>query len=132
MKKFILPVITILLLSFTVFAQDKSSFIVAPDGSGDFTSIQKAIDNCKAFPDKRVTILVKNGTYHEKIQVPSFNTSLSIIGEDAGKTIITFDDYFGKINRGRNSTFYTYTLLIEANDFRLENISVFNKYFFYY
>jgi pectinesterase len=127
MKKFILPVITILLLSFTVFAQDKSSFIVAPDGSGDFTSIQKAIDNCKAFPDKRVTILVKNGTYHEKIQVPSFNTSLSIIGEDAGKTIITFDVYFGKINRGRNSTFYTYTLLIEANDFRLENITVENS-----
>ena len=127
MKKLILSVITILLLPVAICAQDKTTFTVAPDGSGDFTSIQKAIDNCKSFPDKRVTILVKNGTYHEKIQVPSFNTFLSIIGESAEKTIITFDDYFGKIGRGRNSTFYTYTLLVEANDFRLEHITVENS-----
>jgi len=102
-------------------------FVVAPDGSGDFTSIQKAIDACKAFPDNRVTIFVKNGTYKEKIVVPSCNSQLSIIGESAEKTIISFDDYFDRINRGRNSTFYTYTLKVEANDFRLENITVENS-----
>lgn len=101
-------------------------FIVALDGSGDFTSIQKAIDACKAFPDSRVIIFVKNGIYKEKLQVPSCNSRLSIIGESTEKTIISYDDYFDKINRGRNSTFYTYTLLIEANDFRLENITVEN------
>jgi len=101
-------------------------FVVAPDGSGNFTSIQKAIDACKAFPDSRITIFVKNGTYKEKVVVPSCNSQLSIIGESADKTIISFDDYFDKINRGRNSTFYTYTLKVEANDFRLENITVEN------
>jgi len=102
-------------------------FVVAPDGSGNFTSIQKAIDACKAFPDSRVTIFVKNGIYKEKIQIPSCNTRLSIIGESAEKTIISYDDYFDKINRGRNSTFYTSTLKIEANDFILENITVENS-----
>lgn len=102
-------------------------FVVARDGSGNFTSIQKAIDACKAFPDMRVTIFVKNGIYKEKLQVPSCNTQLSIIGESVEKTIISFDDYFDKINRGRNSTFYTSTLLVQANDFTLENITVENS-----
>jgi pectinesterase len=102
-------------------------FVVAQDNSGNFTSIQKAIDACKAFPDTRVSIFVKNGIYKEKLQVPSCNSQLSIIGESTDKTIITYDDFFDKINRGRNSTFYTYTLLIEANDFRLENITVENS-----
>ena len=102
-------------------------FVVAKDGSSGYTSIQKAIDACKAFPDSRVIIFVKNGTYKEKLVVPSCNTQLSIIGESADSTIITFDDYFNKINRGRNSTFYTYTLFVQANDFRLENITVENS-----
>jgi len=120
-----------ILLSFLVFSGQSSiaenyDFVVSHDGSGNFTSIQKAIDGCKAFPDNRVTIFVKNGTYMEKLLVPSCNTQLSIIGESVDKTIITYDDYFDKINRGRNSTFYTSTLKVEANDFILENITVEN------
>jgi pectinesterase len=117
-------------LLFLLFVQSLKAetyeYVVAQDGSGNFTSIQKAIDACKAFPDERVTIHVKNGTYNEKLIVPSCNTQLSIVGESAEKTIITFADYFNLVNRGRNSTFYTATLKVEANDFRLENITVEN------
>ena len=123
-----------LLLSFTlfigsagVFAQDVYRMTVAQDGSGDYTSLQSAIDACKSFPDQRVTIFVKNGTYNEKVVVPACNTRLSIIGESAEKTIITFGDYFSKINRGRNSTFYTYTLLVIADDFYAENMTIENS-----
>ncbi len=117
----------LILISMEIFAQDKFNLRVALDGSGDFTSIQKAIDACKAFPDTRVIIFVENGIYKEKLVVPSCNSQLSIIGESADSTIITFDDHFSKINRGRNSTFYTYTLLVQANDFRLENVTVENS-----
>lgn len=117
----------LLLFSPVLRAQDKPTFTVATDGSGDYTSIQKAIDGCKAYPDQRITIFVKNGTYREKLVVPSCNTKLSIVGESAENTILTFDDYFDKINKGRNSTFYTYTLLVQANDFRLENVTVENS-----
>ena len=116
----------ILLLSVPSLMAGNYDFVVAQDGSGNFTSIQKAIDACKAFPDNRITIFVKNGIYKEKLQVPSCNTQLSIIGESVEKTIVSYDDYFDKINRGRNSTFYTYTLKVEANDFILENITVEN------
>ncbi len=99
---------------------------VAQDGSGDYTSIQAAIDATKAFPPQRVTIFIKNGIYNEKVRVPAWNTLLSLIGEDAEKTIITYNDHFKKIDRGRNSTFFTYTLLVEANDFYAENLTIEN------
>ncbi len=111
----------------TLSATEKYSYTVAKDGSGDFTTIQAAIDACKCFPDQPITIFVKNDIYKEKIVVPSINNLLTIKGESTEKTIITYDDYFDKINRGRNSTFYTYTLLVEANDFCLENITVENS-----
>lgn len=118
--------LVILLLSSGALAQYALQMTVALDGSGDFTSIQKAIDTCKAFPDERITIFVKNGIYNEKIRVPSWNIRLSIKGESVDKTIISFGDSFAEINRGRNSTFFTYTLLVEADDFILENITVEN------
>ncbi|MDX8338922.1 pectinesterase family protein [Draconibacterium sp. IB214405] len=99
---------------------------VAQDDSGDFTTIQQAIDATKAFPPERITIFVKNGTYKEKVRIPSWNNKLSLIGEDADKTIIVWDDYFDKINRGRNSTFFTYTLKVEADDFYAENLTISN------
>ena len=117
-KRFVVVGLVLVALALQAGASNYD-FVVALDGSGNFTSIQKAIDASKAFPDSRVTIFVKNGTYHEKVVVPSCNSYLSIVGESADKTILVWDDYFGKINRGRNSTFLTYTLKVEANDFRL-------------
>ena len=108
-------------------AVENYDFVVAQDGSGNFTTIQSAIDACKSFPDKPIIIFVKNGIYKEKVQVPACNNLLKIKGEDRKKTILTNDDFFGKINWGRNSTFYTYTLMVEANDFQLENITIENS-----
>lgn len=105
---------------------DIYSMVVAQDGSGDFTTIQEAINSAKGFPDKRVTIKVKNGTYREKVEVYEWNSHMSIIGEDKEKTIITHDDYFDKINLGRNSTFHTSTFLVQGNDFYAANLTIRN------
>ena len=113
-------------VSLVVEAQDKYTLTVSQDGKGDFTTIQQAVDASKAFPDQRVTIFVKNGTHREKVRIPSCNSLLSIIGESTDKTILSFNDYFSRIGRGRNSTFYTGTLTVEANDFVMENITVEN------
>jgi pectinesterase len=126
-RKFIFLSTFLLLTASRLSAQDKLKITVAQDGSGDFTTIQAAIESCKSFPDARITVFVKNGTYHEKVKVPSCNTSLSIIGESVEKTIISFGDYFNKINQGRNSTFFTYTMLVEADDFYAENLTIENS-----
>ena len=100
--------------------------VVAQDGTGDFSSIQEAVNASKSFPYKRKTIFVKNGTYHEKVKIHEWNTNLSLIGESKENTIITYDDYFSKINLGINSTFYTYTLLVEGEGFVAQNLTIQN------
>ncbi|HMQ64549.1 MAG TPA: pectinesterase family protein [Flavilitoribacter sp.] len=106
--------------------QYKTELFVALDGSGDFTSIQEAIDNAKAFPYERITIHIKNGVYREKVKVHAWNPMITLLGESREKTVITWDDYFDKIARGRNSTFHTWTLLVQGNDFRAENLTIEN------
>jgi len=101
-------------------------YTVAKDGSGDYSSVQAAIDGAKSFPDGRITIFIKNGVYKEKVKVHSWNPRITFVGESADGTIITFDDHFDKIDRGRNSTFFTYTLFINANDFHARNLTVRN------
>jgi pectinesterase len=125
--KGVLLITMLLIRSATLMAQDVFDMSVAIDGSGDYKTIQQAVDACKSFPDRRITIHVKNGTYHEKLVIPSCNNRISIIGENSQKTIISYGDYFNKIARGRNSTFYTYTLLVDADDFYAENLTIENS-----
>jgi pectinesterase len=106
---------------------DSYDYVVAKDGSGDYTSIQAAIDGAKSFPPERITIFVKDGVYREKVTVHAWNPRITLIGESKEKTILTYDDHFDKINRGRNSTFFTYTLMVQANDFRARNLTVKNS-----
>lgn len=107
--------------------KDDTNIIVAQDGTGDFTKIQDAVNAAKAFPDDRITIFVKNGVYYEKVKIYSWNPKITLIGESREKTIITYDDYFNKINIGRNSTFHTYTVLVEGNDFFANNLTIQNS-----
>jgi pectinesterase len=107
--------------------KDDFNKTVALDGSGDYKSIQEAIDDCKSFPYERITIFIKNGIYKEKIKVNEWNTNISLIGENKESTIITFEDYFNKIGLGKNSTFFTYSILIEANDIILKNLTIENS-----
>jgi pectinesterase len=109
-----------------VKSKDNFNKIVAQDGTGDYTSIQAAINDSKSFPYERITIFVKNGIYKEKIKVHEWNTNISLIGESKDHTIITYDDYFNKVGLGINSTFYTYTMLVEANDFIVKNVTIEN------
>ncbi len=114
------------LLLLTNIVSAAQTFVVAQDGSGDFETIQGAIDAMKSFPAERITIQVRNGTYLEKVVVHEWNTRLTIVGEDAVHTIISFDDYFARIGRGRNSTFFTPTMQVNADDFVARNLTVRN------
>ena len=62
-------------------------YIISRDGTGDFTTIQAAIDAAPATSRHPVILLVKNGVYEERVIVNKDN--LRIVGEDSEKTIIT-------------------------------------------
>ena len=72
--------------------QYKYIFTVAGDGTGDYYSIQDAINAMRAYPLAPITLYIKNGTYREKIELPATNTDVSFIGENPDSTIIIFDD----------------------------------------
>ncbi|MBD1424077.1 pectinesterase family protein [Sphingobacterium arenae] len=106
---------------------------VAQDGSGDFTTVQAAVNQVRDHAEKRVVIHIKAGTYNEKIVIPSFKRNITLKGEGAAKTIIQFDDYSGKPFRGidvtgdsKFSTYTSYTVLVDANDCTLENLTIAN------
>ena len=98
-----------------VFAQAvyKEKYTVAQDGSGDYKTLQEAINACKVFPDGRITIYLKPGIYHEKVEIHSWTNKISLIGEDAATTIISFDDYSGK---GSHNTFTSYTVKVSGSN----------------
>ena len=118
----------IIALIITFNAQAKQSFLkqitVDRKGTGDFTSLQEAINTVRAFdPDGGTVILVKNGVYHEKIMIPDWICNLKILGESRENTLITYNDH-AKIND--MGTFRTYTMQIRGNDIQLENLTIEN------
>ena len=119
--------IFLLLLCSVVYGQYKKEIYVAPDGTGDFNTIQDAIDDTKSFPDERITIYIQNGVYEEKVKVYTWNNRLTLKGETAGGVIIRWNDYFDKMKRGRNSTFHTATLLVQGDDFLAKNLVIENN-----
>jgi pectin methylesterase-like acyl-CoA thioesterase len=94
--------------------------VAAADGSGDFTTVQAAINAVPANADTRTTILVRKGTYHELIVVPAEKKKLTLRGEDRKQTVIAATNN-ARLNPARREMF---TLL--ADDFRLENITLHN------
>ena len=107
---------------------------VSKDGSGNYKTIQEAVNSVRDLGEKQVKIFVKNGTYQEKLIIPSWKTNISIIGENREKTIITFNDYSGKINPSKDafgnekmSTYTSYSVLVQGNDCILENLTIINS-----
>lgn len=101
--------------------------VVAQDGSGDYATIQAAIDAAQSFPTERTEIFIRAGVYREKVSVHAWNSKLSLIGEHVDRTVITWDDSFESIDRGRNSTFHTYTLRVQGDDFIGRNLTIRNN-----
>ena len=54
---------------------------VAPDGSGEYRTVQEAVMAVRDFMQVTATIFIKNGTYHEKLLVPLQKTNITLLGE---------------------------------------------------
>ena len=108
--------------------------VVSPDGKGNYTSIQKAIDNVPSKRTEPWLIFVANGTYEEQIIIPEDKPYIHLIGQDVDKTIVKL-----RINSSTEASAtdpdvwkYSYKNLgkteaamvsVKATDFYAENIS---------
>lgn len=102
-------------------------FVVAKDGSGNFFTVQEAINAVPDFrKNKRTTILVRKGEYKERVIIPECKINVSLIGEEG--TVITDDNYASKKNifGDEMSTSGSSTVYIYAPDFYAEHITFAN------
>jgi pectinesterase len=132
--KYILGLFLLTTLSLSAQTLDnKFALTVAQDGSGDFKTIQEAVNIVKDNSVKRVVITIKPGKYVEKLVISNLKAFITLKGLDRDKTIISFDDYSGKpvreIDASGKKEFGTstsYSFLIQGNDCTLENLTVEN------
>ncbi len=100
------------------------TLVVSRDGTGEFRTIDEAIEVCRAFMDYTKVIYVKKGVYKEKLIIPTWLTNITICGEDRDQTIITWDDHANilmpiggldseaAVKGKKMGTFRTYTLKV--------------------
>ncbi|WP_027383846.1 pectinesterase family protein [Epilithonimonas caeni] len=103
---------------------------VAKDGSGDFTTIQSAINSIRDLGPAEALIKIKSGIYNEKVVIPSSKHRITIEGENKDNTIITNDDFSGKPNPLTNeklNTFNSYTFLVAGDNIKISNLTIKNS-----
>ena len=104
-------------------------FVVAKDGSGDFFTVQEAVnaapDYCK---QDETTIYIKDGVYEEKVTIPTNKQRLHLIGQSAENTVITWSDFAQMIGPTgyEMGTSATSTVFLYASDFLAENLTIEN------
>jgi pectinesterase len=113
------------LITSCAVAQAKYDFVVASDGSGDFKTVQEAIDAVPDFRKNQTTIFIKNGIYKEKLVLPTSKTNVKFFGENMEKTVLTYDDFASKKNRfgEEMGTTGSTSFFVFGDDFSAENIT---------
>lgn len=116
-------------LSLFSFKTSDKTIVVSKDGTGNFTTVQQAIDAVENNVFTRTKILIKAGTYKEKITIPPEKGPLILEGENSERTIITYDDFASKKNvEGKEiGTTNSATVFIYSNQFTAKNISFENS-----
>jgi len=102
--------------------------VVAADGSGDFRTVQSAIDHALDHgplrPKQRLVIEIRPGTYHERVMIPQDRPRVTFRGTDAAGTIITFNA--GAKDVG--GTFFSSTVEVQGAEFEATDITFENTY----
>ena len=113
----------IIFLHITSSAQSKKT--VAQDGTGDFGTVQAALDAVPFNNNKAISIFIKNGVYKEKLHLDSGKNFITLIGEDKFSTILTYDDHTGKVSpRGDTiNTRSSWSFIIKADNFTARNLT---------
>jgi len=118
----------------TTVAQPQRNLTVSLDGTGDFRTIQEAVNAVRDLLQAKVIIHIKPGIYREKLVIPSWKKKICLVGEDAATTIITNADYSGKavpggkdmFGKDKFSTYTSYTVLVQGDDFYAEQLTIEN------
>ncbi|MGR3811999.1 pectinesterase family protein [Jiulongibacter sp. NS-SX5] len=100
---------------------------VAKDGTGDFNSIQAALDHLE-YSSKFQTIYLKNGVYTEKVFVTEHMHHIRFIGESVKGVIITVSQARDVWRCENPDDFGAATFNVKGSDLVFENLTITNTY----
>lgn len=123
-----LTTIFFLLVSWQACGQ--SRIVVAADGSGDFRTVQGAINSLADSSATPRTIYIKKGTYAEKLYIEKANIIFE--GEDRDQTILVASIARDEWRCGHTDDWGVATMNVGANDITLKNLTLTNNYGFDY
>jgi pectinesterase len=113
-------------------AASEPNAVVAADGSGDYTTVQAAINAAPQLtsPERPWTILIRRGTYPEVVYAQREKRHVRLVGEEAAATVITADLDAKRLGPDGQpiGTFRTATFQIDADDFTVENLTIENSF----
>lgn len=107
-----------------IYAGGKADLTVAADGSGDVKTVGEAIARVPENNPKRFVIFVKKGVYKEQIKIPANKPFVSLVGESAETTKLTFN----LTNKATGSTSASYSFYVGGHDFYAENLTFENSF----
>ncbi|MFN8252853.1 MAG: pectate lyase [Ferruginibacter sp.] len=123
--KKILFVAVMLFIAANLHAQ--TEITVAQDGSGNYKSIQEAINSLPVTDAKmHRVILIKKGTYREKIMIDK--NFITLRGESAENTIVTISLARDEWRCDNKDDYGTAAINLQGSDITLENLSFINSY----
>jgi len=103
-------------------AAGTTTLTVAADGTGDFDTVQGAVDFVPANNTQPVTINVRKGKYTEIVYVRSNKRFITVRGEDRNESVVQYANN-ENLNTGSSPRA---AFGVDAPDFTLENITVQN------
>jgi rhamnogalacturonyl hydrolase YesR/beta-xylosidase/lysophospholipase L1-like esterase len=105
---------------------ESASLIVAQDGSGDYKTIQEAIDAIPADNAESRIILIRNGTYNEKVRIST--SHIALVGENREKTRIEFAELRRNWRASHPDDWGAAVININATDVIIANLTVHNTF----
>lgn len=102
---------------------------VAADGSGDYRTVNEAILAAPmGSPEEPATILIKAGTYNERLYIQREKRFLRLLGEKAETTTLAYNLHARILGEDGKAigTFRTPSTYVDADDFHAENITFAN------
>jgi PelA/Pel-15E family pectate lyase len=118
--------ILMLILAADVFGQQEVT--VALDGSGNFRSIQEAINSLPDAAKEQRVILIKKGTYREKLFIEK--DFITLKGEDKNETIIIISEARDIFKCSHPDDWGVATINLKGSDINIDNLSFINEYGF--
>src|SRR5215470_1253022 len=118
-----------IILTASLCAHSQKKIVVAQNGSGNYRTVQAALDAVPEGNNRVINILVKKGIYKEMIVVDARKNFVSLVGEDKDKTILTFNNHAGtRLENGDTlNTWTSASFFVYGNDFHAEGITFENN-----